>query len=429
MSDTIIKVEGLYKKFCFSLKHSMLYGAHDVARAMIGRQCDRAELRKNEFWALQDVHFELRTGDVLGIVGHNGSGKTTLLRLLNGIFPPDRGQISVRGRIGALIAVGAGFHPHMTGRENIFLNATILGMTKKEISRTFDAIIDFADIGEFIDSPVSTYSSGMTVRLGFAIAIHSSPDIVLVDEILAVGDAKFQRKCLDKIQHMRNKGVTFFLVSHNTQNIDAMCNQALLLDHGRQIAYGSPQDIIPEYELLLKTGKFIDTTHAAKHATPQGHLGLVNKFESFGTSEIQINAIYMKDCSGTVKLHFLSDESVTVEAEIEASCNIAQAILWLTLIYVNDSQKNDTNIVCLGTKKDLQIAKGKSMLRITFPDLQVTTGEYKISINFFDNTFSTPYFQGHYGYFTVKKDIPTLLQAGSRTPLCWAKTHLEILAG
>ena len=170
----VLRVENLCKKFCPTLKHSMYYGAIDTVRSMLGVAYATDQLRKNEFWALDDICFELRKGEALGIIGANGSGKSTLLRLITGIFPPDKGRIAFKGRIGALIAVGAGFHPYMTGRENIYLNGTILGMTRREIDAKLDAIIDFADIGDFLEAPISTYSSGMRVRLGFAIAVTAS---------------------------------------------------------------------------------------------------------------------------------------------------------------------------------------------------------------------------------------------------------------
>src|SRR5665648_1254776 len=166
--DTVIKVEHLHKKFCSNLKRSLYYGSVDMARDMLGLSRERVDLRPHEFWALEDVSFEAKRGEALGIIGQNGSGKTTLLRILNGTFPPDRGRVAVRGRLGALIGLGAGFHSHMSGRENIRLNGTILGMSRQEIEARFDEIVDFADIGDFLDAPVVTYSSGMMMRLGFA---------------------------------------------------------------------------------------------------------------------------------------------------------------------------------------------------------------------------------------------------------------------
>src|SRR3989338_5089706 len=191
MSDDIaIKVENVSKKFCRSLKDSMLYGMTDIGKNLIGLGSNSSVLRKNEFWAVEGISFEIKRGESFGLIGPNGSGKTTLLKMLNGIFWPDKGKITTRGRVGALIAVGAGFHPLLTGRENIYINGAILGINKKEVDEKFDPIVEFADIGNFLDAPVKHYSSGMYVRLGFSIAVHCDPEVLLVDEILAVGDRK-----------------------------------------------------------------------------------------------------------------------------------------------------------------------------------------------------------------------------------------------
>jgi lipopolysaccharide transport system ATP-binding protein len=249
--DTVIEVKNLSKKFTRNLKRSMFYGTIDVARRMLGINFDSSKLRKGEFWSLYDINFDVKKGEALGVIGINGSGKTTLLRLINGIFPPDGGMISVKGRIGALIAVGAGFHPNLTGRENIFLNGSILGMRKEEIEEKFNDIVNFADIGEFIDAPVSTYSSGMYVRLGFAIAIHSKPDILLADEILAVGDLAFALKCYRKIAEFKENGGTILLVSHGIQLIRNTCSKVLWIDKGTVRGYGDTQAICDEYEQFI----------------------------------------------------------------------------------------------------------------------------------------------------------------------------------
>lgn len=246
--DVVLKIDDVSKKFCRSLKRSMFYGAKDTVKNMLGISQDFSDLRQGEFWALKNVQFELKKGETLGIIGQNGCGKTTLLRLVNGIFPPSQGKVTVKGRVGALIAVGAGFHPHMTGRENIFLNGSILGMTRREIRRKFDSIVDFAEIGEFIDAPVSTYSSGMYVRLGFAIAIHADIDLLLVDEILAVGDLGFILKCFNKIGELKRNGVSILYVSHDMQGIINMSDSVLFLHKGIVQFYGNPSKAISLYK-------------------------------------------------------------------------------------------------------------------------------------------------------------------------------------
>ncbi len=247
-AQTVIKIENVSKKFTRSIKRSMAYGSFDLIRKIVGIPVNRSLLRPSEFWALEDVSIEIRKGEKVGFLGENGSGKSTLLRMINGIFPPDTGSIRVDGSIGALIAVGAGFHPHMTGRENIFLNGTILGMKRKEIESKLEEIIHFAEIGEFMDAPVSTYSSGMRVRLGFSIAVHTKPDIMLVDEILAVGDLAFQLKCLRKLADFRDEGGTFIIVSHNMQVMRNSCDRVVWLESGKVIESGNVDLICSKYE-------------------------------------------------------------------------------------------------------------------------------------------------------------------------------------
>lgn len=245
--NIVLKVEGLSKKFCTHLRRSMYYGTIDIFRNMIGFPAQTQKLRNNEFWALEDINFELHKGDSLGIIGVNGSGKTTLLRLLTGIFPPDKGRISIKGHIGSLIAVGAGFHPHMTGRENIYLNGTILGMSKSEIQSKFDEIVDFAEIKGFLDAPVSTYSSGMKVRLGFSIAVKIRPEILLVDEVLSVGDQKFRRKARKEMDKLLGSGVTIIFVSHNMHEVMGITQNTIWLENGKIFQEGKTNLVVSEY--------------------------------------------------------------------------------------------------------------------------------------------------------------------------------------
>jgi len=273
----VIEVEHVSKKYCKSLKKSMLYGVKDIGRNILGMSSHSENLRKDEFWALDDISFRVKKGETVGIIGPNGSGKTTLLKLLNGIFWPDRGNIAIRGKVGALIEIGAGFHPLLTGRENIYLNAAILGMTKDEVDEKLDSIVEFADIGDFIEAPVKFYSSGMFVRLGFAVAAHCDPDILLVDEVLAVGDAQFIEKCTSRISTLLDRGMTLVLVSHNQQLVSTLCSRAMVLTRGEKIADAGVTSAVRQYEEMLldiedgqgtlSTGSVIDRSkcHLANH--------------------------------------------------------------------------------------------------------------------------------------------------------------------
>jgi lipopolysaccharide transport system ATP-binding protein len=250
--DVAISVEDVYKKYSKSLRHSMRYGLADVARNALGMRARSGVLRESEFWAVEGANLRVRRGEALGLIGPNGSGKTTLLKMINGIFWPDRGKLSVAGRVGALIAVGAGFHPLLTGRENVYINAAIMGMSRREVNERLDAIIDFAEVGDFIDSPVKSYSSGMFVRLGFAVVVHSQPDVMLVDEVLAVGDHGFQTKCFKKMAELRERGTTFIVVSHNMHTIAGFVDSVAMLRKGRLERYDNVFEGIRSYSGLSR---------------------------------------------------------------------------------------------------------------------------------------------------------------------------------
>lgn len=208
--------------------------------------------RTETFWALRDVSFRVPQGGMLGVIGRNGAGKSTLLRMLGAVDVPTQGSVRANGRMGALLTLGAGFHPDLTGRENVFVSGVVHGLTRAEVRRRFDSIIAFSEVENFIDDPVRIYSSGMQMRLRFAVAIHMDPEILLIDEVLSVGDAAFQRKCLDRIKDIRAKGSTIVLISHDVGSIRQLCNQAIWLDGGRMAAEGEPKDVVDAY--LTATG-------------------------------------------------------------------------------------------------------------------------------------------------------------------------------
>jgi lipopolysaccharide transport system ATP-binding protein len=233
MSETLVKVENVSKKFCRNLKRSLWYGMKDLGNELTARpHINNGQLRKDEFWAVKDVSFDLKRGECLGLIGHNGAGKTTLLRMLNGLIKPDNGRIEIHGKVAALIALGVGFNPILTGRENIYANAAVLGLSKKETDAKLEEIVEFAELNEFIDMPVQSYSSGMTIRLGFATATALEPDVLILDEVLAVGDAAFRVKCFNRMAGLLNKTAVIF-VSHNMQQVTRISSCLLLMDHGK----------------------------------------------------------------------------------------------------------------------------------------------------------------------------------------------------
>ncbi|HXY69201.1 MAG TPA: ABC transporter ATP-binding protein [Gemmatimonadales bacterium] len=255
MDDTTVAVEHVSKKFRRGELHDSL---RDLVPALVRRavrRTGRPELAAREFWALDDVSFTVGRGEALGVVGGNGAGKSTLLKLLGRILRPTRGAVRIHGRLSALIEVSAGFHPDLTGRENVYLYGTILGMSRQDIRRRFDAIVGFSGLEEFMDTPVKRYSSGMFARLGFSVAAHVDPDVLLVDEVLSVGDLVFQRRCMERMREVIRQGTTVLFVSHNLRAVNDLCSRALLLDHGRVTAAGAPAEVTQAYLLASLAGR------------------------------------------------------------------------------------------------------------------------------------------------------------------------------
>jgi len=352
-----IKVNRVSKKYCKSLKRSMLYGVKDIARNTIGLSSHSDKLRKNEFWALDDISFEVKKGETLGIIGPNGSGKTTMLKMLNGIFWPDKGKISIKGKVGALIEVGAGFHPLLTGRENIYINAAILGMTKEETDEKFDAIIEFADIGDFLDVPVKHYSSGMFVRLGFAVAVHCEPDILLVDEVLAVGDRGFQNKCFNKIGELKKNGTTTILVSHNMHTISTFTEKVIFLNNGKSKYFRTVAEGIKEY-----TNLFIDKDNLGLEKICSGN----DKIKFFNI-EINKKLFYPGDSfSISMKYKSLIDyKDVEIDTGIYSGNEIS--------LYFQANNR--------AYNKKINFKKGKHFLKIEIKNIQINNSIAKITIS------------------------------------------------
>ncbi|OGO35103.1 MAG: hypothetical protein A2W35_11475 [Chloroflexi bacterium RBG_16_57_11] len=239
--EDVIRVEGLSKKFS-RYRSDRPWTFQDLFSA-----AGRRSLKRDEFWALQDVSFSLAAGRMVGIVGRNGAGKSTLLRLVGGVGKADRGRIITQGRIGALIDLGAGFHPDLTGRENVFINGVISGLTRREVAQNFDSIVAFAELEDFIDSPLRIYSMGMHMRLAFSVAVHIQPAILLIDEVLAVGDHTYQIKCLERIVQYKAQGCAILLVSHDTSLVSRLCDEVIWLEAGRMAAHGEATEVVGQY--------------------------------------------------------------------------------------------------------------------------------------------------------------------------------------
>ena len=264
MSDTVIKVEGLSKSYQLGQKGAD-YGTLRDSIMGLFRSKTEEQKASSTIWALDDLSFELQRGEILGVIGRNGAGKSTLLKILSRITEPTKGKATIHGRVGALLEVGTGFHPELTGRENVFLNGAILGMKKAEIQAKFDRIVAFAELEQFIDTPVKFYSSGMYVRLAFSVAAHLEPDILLIDEVLAVGDIEFQKKCIGQMESVARDGKTVLLVGHNMSTIKALCNKGILIEGGQKKEFGNVDDVVRKYMKFTDTDGSIMTFKEEDH--------------------------------------------------------------------------------------------------------------------------------------------------------------------
>lgn len=314
-NDWAITAEGLGKTYLIRHQTAKSYATlrevlADKARRVGGRvlhplagPSTQADPRREEFWALQDVSFVIQSGERVGIIGRNGAGKSTLLKILSRITDPSAGRLGIRGRVASLLEVGTGFHPELTGRENIYLNGAVLGMSRVDIKRKFDEIVAFAEVEQFLDTPVKRYSSGMYVRLAFAVAAHLEPEILIVDEVLAVGDASFQKKCLGKMEDVGQEGRTVLFVSHNMAAITRLCERVILLDHGQVMADGLPGVVVGEY---LRSGM----GSTALREWPQLQTAP-------GNDLVRLRAVRMRNGSGAMSDTMDIREPICLEVEYE----------------------------------------------------------------------------------------------------------------
>jgi ABC-2 type transport system ATP-binding protein len=364
MSTTAISVSGLWKNYRLYIERNQFL----KAAVLRGRRA-----QYEEFWALKDVSLEVPDGKTFGVIGHNGSGKSTLLKCLAGILVPDKGKVSTTGRVSALLELGAGFHPELSGRENVFLNGAILGLKKREIEKRFDDIVEFAGLEQFIDSPVKNYSSGMFVRLGFAVAVNVDPDVLLLDEVLSVGDENFQRKSAEKIDQFRRDGRTIVLVSHGLGSVEQLCETAAWLDHGQVMAIGPSADVISQYRG--------DSHEALKNPDEIG--------SRWGSGEIQITEVELLDGSGVAVEHPRTLDPFTIRVHVTAHAPIQDTVLVAKIDHVGGhtvwQSSTRRNGVSIGRIENTAI------IDLAFPALPLLEGTYELTLAITNQTEIQPY--------------------------------------
>jgi ABC-2 type transport system ATP-binding protein/lipopolysaccharide transport system ATP-binding protein len=338
--------------------------------------------RHRDFWALDDVSITIPRGSTYGLIGHNGSGKSTLLKTIAGIHLPTTGEVVAHGRVTALLEVGAGFHPELSGRENIYLNGAILGMTKKQIAAAMDDIIEFSGLAEFIDTPVKVYSSGMYVRLGFAIAVNLDPEILIVDEIVAVGDEEFQRRCIDYLHDLRDRGTTIVIVSHSLDMIQRLCDRVAWLDHGHLVAEGPSQDVCEQYLAKVNAAE-------AKHLAATQGRGTSVDADREGTGAVRVTDVVMLDGDGEPCALATSGEPLTFQVRYDVHEPVTDPIVFLDFYSETGMHLAGPNSWLGGLKLGELTAPG--VVEVHLPALQFLPGVYSISAAVASRTLETVY--------------------------------------
>jgi lipopolysaccharide transport system ATP-binding protein len=320
---------------------------------------------REEFWALRDVSFEIARGETVGIIGSNGAGKSTILKLISRIIEPTSGQLEAHGKVGALLELGAGFHPDLTGRENIYLNGSILGLSRAEIRQKMDDIIAFAELDPFVDAPVKLYSSGMYMRLGFSVAMHTSPEILLVDEVLAVGDAAFQRKCLEQIRRLWQAGVTILLVSHDLSSVRRVCQRAIWLEKGEVVADGAAEAVVQQYTW---------------HSYDKGVTVVAeDQGRRWGSREVEIEQVRLVDEKGQERQIFATGEPLVVEIYYRACRRAEQPVFGLAVHRSDGAHITGPNTRFAGLK--ISWIEGEGVVRYAVPALSLLQGTYYLSVS------------------------------------------------
>jgi lipopolysaccharide transport system ATP-binding protein len=381
MSGSVV-VEHVWKKFRRGERHDSL---RDLVPSLVRRafRPQPATLEREEFWALRDLSFTVNPGEALGVIGPNGAGKSTLLKMLSRILRPTRGRCVLRGRVGSLIEVAAAFHPDLTGRENVFLQGAIMGMRRAEIGRKFDAIVDFSGIGEFIDTPVKRYSSGMNARLGFSIAAHLDPDVLLVDEVLSVGDAGFQQQCVERMRQLIGRGTPLVFVSHNLPAVLQLCTRVMVVDHGTVLFDGEPSAAVAEY-------RRVPWARTTTTAAPQD------------TRDITIGRVQLLDDRHKDAAVFAASSRLTVRIGYEARRPVRGH--FAVDIFSADG------VYCAGInsrmdRRDFGVLSGRGAVDLAFPRLSLLPGCYVISVGILDAQGLGPLDVQHRAYpFSVASD-------------------------
>ncbi|MEG5038352.1 MULTISPECIES: Wzt carbohydrate-binding domain-containing protein [unclassified Microcoleus] len=376
MREAII-VKGLGKRFN---RYSTAKPSTIMEAALSGWRKLKPEA---SFWALRNINFSVSPGEMLGILGKNGAGKSTLLQLVGGIGRAEEGSIKVNGRIGGLLDLGAGFHTDLTGRENVFVGAVVAGLTRREVARRFDDIVEFAELKQFIDSPMRTYSTGMKMRLAFSVAVHTDPEVLLVDEHLSVGDVAFQTKCLNKITEFKNQGCAIVLISHTASQIQKMCDRALWLKSGEIVAYGEPEVVVGQYLSEMRSSTENRSTLRAAEATSSQSPMLGNQ-NRFGSLEVEITDVKVFPHS-----EIDSGDAISIEINYSVFHEICAAIFAVTISRDDGQSCFETNTNQMG--RLLPLVKGKGKIRLQIDRLDLGNGQYYVNVGVYEETLAYAY--------------------------------------